>query len=500
MCCALYNLCCFRETFRISSSKTTKQEPVSFPIVHRFQVNSPTPEQTSRIPGSKPAPRPSFQPAQQNQNSPRRPTLSKKPFRPSQSEGFKKLPEDDNTDDSKKSISHPKFSSLLNKNAAETRVTRRPAGVDIRQEVIVPEVLEAEPMGGSQRLDASINPVVTRKRLLVNHEPRQPRLQVEESEPEERGPRGRRLQDTPSREGRKLSGGRSTSRPAPPQSSRPSAPTQSNRPSAPPQSNRPSAPPQSNRPSAPPQSNRPAASQQSTRSQPAAPAIPAVPSTKTPAKAPPTSPQPAQAETPKTTTEVKPSAAPATAEPVKESESPDVEAEASETIDTIVSTVQEASDTPANPTLTSPAAKEGATAETNPEAGEETTPEILSEPAETKTETDAAEPVETAANTAFTPPEIEVDIPEIPKVTNPRAEEPAATKEPAQERGSTRSTGARGQSQSRNEEPTQERSRTTSRGQNGDRTTSRTASQSTVRDNTDTAHQSQVRGRSRTRS
>ncbi|KAK8404536.1 hypothetical protein O3P69_007648 [Scylla paramamosain] len=466
MCCALYNLCCFRETFRISSSKTKKQEPVSFPIVHRFHVNPPTSEEASRIPASRPAPRPSFQPAEQDQNSPTRPTLSKKPFRPSQSDGFKKLPDDDNTDDSKKPRSRPKFSSILNRNAAETRGTRRPAGVDIRLEVSAPEVAEAEPMGGSRRLDASINPVVTRKRLLVNTEPRQPRVQAEESEPEERVPRGRKLQDSPAREGRTLSGGRSTSRPTPPQS---------------------------NRLAAPPQSNRPAASQQSTRSQPAVPEIPRV-STRTPAKVPPTSPQPAQVDTPKTTTEVKPSAAPATVQPVKESESPDAEGEASDTVDTIISTVQEASGTPVDPTSTAPAAEDVA-AETNPEAPEKKAAETPSEQAETETETDAAEPVKAPANTAFTPPEIVVNIPEVSR-----------TEEPARERGSSRSTdsraqeASRGQSQPRSEEQTQGRSRTTTRGQNGDRTTSRTASQAAVRENTDTARQSQVRGSSRTRS
>ncbi|KAK3856570.1 hypothetical protein Pcinc_037112 [Petrolisthes cinctipes] len=38
LCCALYNLCCFRETFRITSRKTGKETPVSFPIIHRFHT------------------------------------------------------------------------------------------------------------------------------------------------------------------------------------------------------------------------------------------------------------------------------------------------------------------------------------------------------------------------------------------------------------------------------------------------------------------------------
>ncbi|XP_071520397.1 LOW QUALITY PROTEIN: uncharacterized protein [Panulirus ornatus] len=48
LCCALYNLCCFRETLRISSNRNKKEEPVDFPIFHRFHVN-PLQSQATRI-------------------------------------------------------------------------------------------------------------------------------------------------------------------------------------------------------------------------------------------------------------------------------------------------------------------------------------------------------------------------------------------------------------------------------------------------------------------
>ncbi|XP_069180449.1 uncharacterized protein [Procambarus clarkii] len=44
LCCALYNLCCFRETFRIAN-RNQKIEPARLPIIHRFHV---TPSPASR--------------------------------------------------------------------------------------------------------------------------------------------------------------------------------------------------------------------------------------------------------------------------------------------------------------------------------------------------------------------------------------------------------------------------------------------------------------------
>lgn len=51
LCCALYNLCCFRETFRISSIRNKKTDPVDFPIVHRFHVRPPAVEEPHTLPG-----------------------------------------------------------------------------------------------------------------------------------------------------------------------------------------------------------------------------------------------------------------------------------------------------------------------------------------------------------------------------------------------------------------------------------------------------------------
>lgn len=70
LCCALYNLCCFRETFRISSGRSQTSEPVSLPIVHRFQVRPPATHEAPitlpvQAPRSQKSSRPtSFQPIQ----------------------------------------------------------------------------------------------------------------------------------------------------------------------------------------------------------------------------------------------------------------------------------------------------------------------------------------------------------------------------------------------------------------------------------------------------
>lgn len=472
-------------------------EPVSFPIVHRFQVHPPSAAEASRIPGGRGPPRPSFPAAQQSfasqdQDSPRtssftRPQLSKKPFRPERPGEFKKLPGDDgdNPNESKKPKSRPKFSGFLGNRKfadevesatpSQLKVTRRPAGTDIRQETPTLEAGKAEPMG-SRRLDASINPVVTRKRLLVTTEgrPAARRGERKQEEPEEREPRGRTLQVTPARAGRKLGGGRSSTQPSSPQQTSGRAQTAV------------------------------AAGQENPR-----------PPARRPTQAPPAPPvQSIKDDTPKIRVEEKARAAPANVqkpEAVTESESPAGAEEPSDTVDSIIDALQQAATKSISPEQ-SPAAEENHVGEASqPEAVVEKVPETQAEAVEkteAETEADTAEPAKTPANTAFSPPEIVVKTPEEPKVANPTVEKPADTnEEPTQERaGSSRTrSSARGQpsgadaspnqTQSRSGEQTRGRNRASSRGQ-----TRETANQAAVRDASNTARQSQVRGRSRTES
>ncbi|XP_042207991.1 uncharacterized protein LOC121856453 [Homarus americanus] len=80
LCCALYNLCCSRESLRLSSTRNKKQEPTVLPIVHRFQVR-PQIDEVKPVTRSGPAPfsqprRPSvFQPT----HTPRREKTSNRP-------------------------------------------------------------------------------------------------------------------------------------------------------------------------------------------------------------------------------------------------------------------------------------------------------------------------------------------------------------------------------------------------------------------------------------
>ena len=462
MCCALYNLCCFRETFRISSSKSY-QEPIHFPIVHRFQV------QQSSVIAARPQPRQqvtSSQDQDQDSFTPRRPNLSrpqsgKKSFTPSRPEGFKKLPNDDgdNVEDSKKSRSRPKFSGLLgNRNAEERRklnneesgnpsqlkATRRPVGSDIRQEVHVAEATNAAGIG-ARRLDASINPVVTRKRLLVGSESRRaPRVEVkEEPQPEGRGPRGRNLQSSPAREGRKISGGRGSNRSSPPPSPSPPPPQQSSRRA---------------QPTATPILDNSRAKIRPVIAIPTAPPLPPVP------------------VTPKEAVTEKPSEAPM----VKESESPAAVEEADGEIQSIIEALQSTQDIPEPNTAPdtpqpSPAEESPAAEPSQPEEAIEKKVETPSEPMEeTETEVKAevkteAESVKTAANTAFTPPEIVVNTPKEPKVEEP-------TRKPQQER--TTSSRSSGSGRGAVKEVSRGQSRTTTR-PTEDRETSRSGSRRT---------------------
>ncbi|XP_042886754.1 sporozoite surface protein 2-like [Penaeus japonicus] len=82
LCCALYNLCCFRETPRISPRRKN-EEPASIPIVHRFSFpTSANHQRTQTAPASAPAPRPPAprdeQPQPPRKTSPNRPQLPRK--------------------------------------------------------------------------------------------------------------------------------------------------------------------------------------------------------------------------------------------------------------------------------------------------------------------------------------------------------------------------------------------------------------------------------------
>lgn len=471
MCCALYNLCCFRETFRISSSKSHTQEPVSFPIVHRFHVPPPT-LQEAISPASRPAPRPAFSaPKQSTDNldqasstAPKRPSfnrpqLSKKTFRPERPQSLKKPqgPEDEEPstgfsgvnrpdDDNDKPKTRPKFGFLANRKALEERrklesqgqpdsqvkVTRRPATADIRQEALTHEVMVAESQG-PRRLDASINPMVTRKRIKQPGETRQ----------EARNVQVRKIEVTPAREGRTLGVGRSITRPSVQQTSARAQSVVVAGQEDPP---------------------RPAARRPS----------------QTPAP-------PVTEATPKVTVKEivgATVAAAKTPEPMKESESTLIEQEASSPAETIISVVKQPQETDA---AIAPTGEKSSM----PKEDQASEPSQQEEAMEKKMEASAGEmeegtkpemmkdeksAPETPEKAAFAPPEIEVNIPKEPKEATAPQAGAAAVEEPARTRGGS----SRSRSSARDQPSTTEAAQTQGRSRSRGRGTSRTASQPVV--------------------
>ncbi|XP_047502631.1 pollen-specific leucine-rich repeat extensin-like protein 1 [Penaeus chinensis] len=81
LCCALYNLCCFRETPRISPKRKNDGPPPSIPIVHRFSF--PTSVSQQRAPTSPAvAPAPAARPPAPRDDQPREPPRKTSPNRP----------------------------------------------------------------------------------------------------------------------------------------------------------------------------------------------------------------------------------------------------------------------------------------------------------------------------------------------------------------------------------------------------------------------------------
>ncbi|XP_050736784.1 proteoglycan 4-like [Eriocheir sinensis] len=496
MCCALYNLCCFRETFRISSSKSHSQEPVNFPIVHRFHVPPPTLQEAinpAPRPAQRPAPRPAFSaPKQTTDNldqdsitAPKRPSfnrpqLSKKTFRPERPQSLKKPqgPEEeeepstgvsgpnqpDGDDDKPKT--RPKFGFLANRKAQEERrklesqeepgsqvkVTRRPATADIRQEVATHEVMVAESQG-SRRLDASINPMVTRKRIKQPGETRQESSSVQV----------RKTDDTPAREGRTLGAGRSIIRPAVQQTSGRGQSVA-------------------------------VAGQEDPR-----------PPTRRPSQTPP---PPVIEATPRVPVKEILGATVAAAkipEPVKESESTLIKQEASSQVETIISAVEQAQETdaalaptgekssvPKEDEASEPSQQEEATEKKmEPSAGEMeegTKPEVMK---------DEKSGPETPEKAAFAPPEIEVNIPKEPKVASAPEVGAATLEEPARIRGGNSRTRSSAGEQPSATEAAQTQGGSSSRGGSRGRGTSRTASVPEAEDTeapTSTSRRSRTRG------
>lgn len=491
MCCALYNLCCFRETFRISSSKSHTQEPVSFPIVHRFHVPPPTLQEAIN-PAPRPAPRPTFSaPKQTTDNldqdsftAPKRPSfnrpqLSKKTFQPERPQSFKKPqgPEDEEpstgfsglnrpNDDNDKPKTRPKFGFLANRKALEERrklepqgqpssqvkVTRRPATADIRQEVPTHEVMMAEAQG-PRRLDASINPTVTRKRIKQASETRQEAGNVQV----------RKIAVTPVRAGRTLGAGRSATRPSVQQTSGRGQSVA-------------------------------VAGQEDPR-----------PPTRRPSQTPP---PPVIEATPKVTVEEILSVTVAAAkipEPVKESESTLIEQEASSPAEAILSAVEQTQETDAPPTPTGEKSSIPKEDQATKPSQQEEAMEKKMEPStgemeeETKPEMkDEKSAPETPEKAAFAPPEIEVNIPKEPKVASAPQVEAAILEEPARIRGGNSRSRSSAREQPSATEAPQTEGRSRSRGGSRGRGTSRTASQP-VDEETEASPTTSSSRRSRTR-
>lgn len=465
MCCALYNLCCFRETFRISSSKSHSQDPVSFPIVHRFHVPPPTLQEAIN-----PAPRPAFSAPklatdnldQDSFTAPKRPSfnrpqLSKKTFRPERPQSLKKPqgPEDEEPstgfnrpdDDSDKPKTRPKFGFLANRKALEERrklgpqgqqgtqvkVTRRPATADIRQEAVTQEVMVAESQG-PRRLDASINPMVTRKRIKQPGETRQEASNVQVRKV---------AVAPPPREGRTLGAGRSATRPSVQQTS-----------------------------------GRGQSGVVAGQEDPHPP-------TRRPSQTPP---PPVIEATPKVSVEEILSATAGVAkvpEPVKESESTVIEQEASSPAETIISAVEQEQKTDA---VVAPTGEELSM----PKEDQASEPSQQEEAMEKKMEPSAGETEEgtksdmmkeeksapeTPEKAAFTPPEIEVNIPKEPQVGSAPLAGAAILEEPARTRGGSSRSRTSARDQPSTTESTQTQGRSRGRGSSRGRGASRTASQ-----------------------
>lgn len=81
LCCALYNLCCFRETPRISPKRKNEGPPPSIPIVHRFSFPTSTSHQRTHTSPAV-APGPAARPPAPRDDQPREPPRKTSPNRP----------------------------------------------------------------------------------------------------------------------------------------------------------------------------------------------------------------------------------------------------------------------------------------------------------------------------------------------------------------------------------------------------------------------------------
>lgn len=77
LCCALYNLCCFRETPRISPKRKNDGPPPSIPIVHRFSFPTSVSQQRAHS-----SPAPAARPPAPRDEQPREPPRNTNPNRP----------------------------------------------------------------------------------------------------------------------------------------------------------------------------------------------------------------------------------------------------------------------------------------------------------------------------------------------------------------------------------------------------------------------------------